>query len=192
MLRISPDLAGTGRVVLKHNPMAGDGFGGSGDIQTMDITSGEFCNVKPPETRPRQGWCLVFSTNCRGDKWSFETYGYTEPSRRNELKGSKIVDRLATALLRIRPEGGRIFVNSQGAFYKAPEKRFTQFVEFLWDDKTVDDCEDCDDPEDLGEVEAPDGWLNIDATKNIDYPVREQGRYGSHPTHDDFGDESEP
>ncbi len=146
-------MAGTGRVVLKHNPMAGDGFGGSGDIQTMDITSGEFCNVKPPETRPRQGWCLVFS---------------------------------------IRPEGGRIFVNSQGAFYKATEKRFTQFVEFLWDDKTVDDCEDCDDPEDLGEVEAPDGWLNIDATKNIDYPVREQGRYGSHPTHDDFGDESEP
>jgi hypothetical protein len=41
-------------------------------------------------------------------------------------------------------------------------------------------------------VEAPDGWMNIDATKNIGYPAREQGRYGSHATHDDFDDESEP
>jgi hypothetical protein len=48
------------------------------------------------------------------------------------------------------------------------------------------------DDEGLGDVEAPDGWMNIDATKNICYPAREQGRYGSHPTHDDFDDESEP
>lgn len=32
----------------------------------------------------------------------------------------------------------------------------------------------------------------MDATKNIGYPTREQGRYGSHPAHDAFDDESKP
>jgi hypothetical protein len=46
--------------------------------------------------------------------------------------------------------------------------------------------------ENSGEVEfeAPDS--RIDATKNIGYPVREHGPYGSHPMHDDFDDESGP
>lgn len=187
-------MAGIGRVVLNHNPMIGDGFRVSRDIQTIDITSDEFRDLKLLETKPRRRWHLVFSTNCWENKWPFETYGHTELSRRNELSGtSRIIDALAKALRRIRPGGGRIFVDRQGAFYKAAEKRFIQFVEFrgLGDDQTLDDSEDWD-PEDSGEVEAPDGWLNIDATKNIGYPVREQGRYGSHPTHDDFGDESEP
>ena len=30
---------------------------------------------------------------------------------------------------------------------------------------------------------------SLDATRNIGYPCRESGRYGSHPAHDDFGDE---
>jgi cold shock protein len=29
----------------------------------------------------------------------------------------------------------------------------------------------------------------LDATKDIGYPCRESGKYGSHPAHDDFGDE---
>jgi hypothetical protein len=40
------------------------------------------------------------------------------------------------------------------------------------------------------EIEAPDWWNNLDATKGIGYPVRESGRYGSHPSHDGFDDES--
>jgi hypothetical protein len=30
----------------------------------------------------------------------------------------------------------------------------------------------------------------MDATKDIGYPVREHGTYGTHPMHDDFNDES--
>jgi hypothetical protein len=45
---------------------------------------------------------------------------------------------------------------------------------------------------DVEEVEAPDGWLNLDATRGIGYPAREQGRYGSHPSHDRFDGDSEP
>lgn len=42
------------------------------------------------------------------------------------------------------------------------------------------------------EIEPPPWSNNLDATKNIGYPVRESGRYGSHPSHDAFDDESEP
>ena len=40
------------------------------------------------------------------------------------------------------------------------------------------------------ELEAPD--YSMDATKDIGYPVREHGPYGSRPMHDDFNDESSP
>jgi hypothetical protein len=32
----------------------------------------------------------------------------------------------------------------------------------------------------------------LDATKNFAHNFREQGRYGSHPSHDDFSDEGNP
>jgi hypothetical protein len=41
------------------------------------------------------------------------------------------------------------------------------------------------------EMEVPAWWINLDASKDIGYPVREEGRYGSHPSHDDFDDESQ-
>lgn len=43
-----------------------------------------------------------------------------------------------------------------------------------------------------GEVEFEASDSRIDATKDIGYPVREHGPYGSHPMHDDFDDESGP
>src|SRR5262249_38627583 len=42
------------------------------------------------------------------------------------------------------------------------------------------------------EVERPAWWDNLDATKNYGYPVREDGRYGSYPSHHGFDDESKP
>jgi hypothetical protein len=49
-----------------------------------------------------------------------------------------------------------------------------------------------DRTEDGEEIEYPEGWDNLDATKGIGYPARDDGRYGSFPSHDDFDDESEP
>lgn len=43
-----------------------------------------------------------------------------------------------------------------------------------------------------GEIELEATDPRIDATKDIGYPVREHGPYGSHPMHDDFDDESGP
>ena len=42
------------------------------------------------------------------------------------------------------------------------------------------------------EIENPEWRHNLDATKGVGYPAREEGRYGSHPAHDGFDDESEP
>lgn len=42
------------------------------------------------------------------------------------------------------------------------------------------------------EVERPSWWDNLDATKDRGYPAREDGRYGSYPSHDGFDDESKP
>jgi hypothetical protein len=42
------------------------------------------------------------------------------------------------------------------------------------------------------DIERPSWWDNLDATKNRGYPAREEGRYGSYPSHDGFDDESKP
>ena len=42
------------------------------------------------------------------------------------------------------------------------------------------------------EIEEPTWWNNLDASKDIGYPCREEGRYGSYPSYDGFGDESNP
>jgi hypothetical protein len=42
------------------------------------------------------------------------------------------------------------------------------------------------------EAESPSWRNNLDSTKNYGYPARETGRYGSHPSHDGFDDESKP
>ena len=88
-----------------------------------------------------------------------------------------------------RPEGEIIVLTQRWKNYQCPhEGRFKiQVVYSQRDDGPVEG-----DEAEVWCVEAPDGWKNIDATKNIGYPAREQGRYGSHPTHDDFDDESEP
>jgi hypothetical protein len=43
-----------------------------------------------------------------------------------------------------------------------------------------------------GEMDVPVWRSNLDFTKNWGFPCREQGRYGSHPSHDGFGDDSNP
>ncbi len=57
----------------------------------------------------------------------------------------------------------------------------------------LDEEMEVDRPEDQEEFnDAPEWWNNLDATKGIGYPAREEGRYGSYPSHDGFDDESEP
>jgi hypothetical protein len=60
--------------------------------------------------------------------------------------------------------------------------------------KAQDSTEDCsrDSVWHEHEVEVERLWDNLDATKDCGYPAREEGRYGSYPSHDGFDDESKP
>jgi hypothetical protein len=53
------------------------------------------------------------------------------------------------------------------------------------------DVED-DTPEHGTEVVGLESCDSLDASKGIGYPCREEGGYGSYPSHDGFDDESEP
>jgi hypothetical protein len=67
-----------------------------------------------------------------------------------------------------------------------------KFLELEEDDRPSGSSElshDSDKAEPSGEPDRE--YSSMDATKNIGYPVREHGPYGSHPVRDDFDDESD-
>jgi hypothetical protein len=96
------------------------------------------------------------------------------------------------------PTGEIIIVPRGWANYQCPHSGGQFQLDFLYGESPPDsDVETSAEPmswesEDPIEVETPEWRVNLDATKNIVYPVREQGRYGSYASHDGFDDESEP
>jgi hypothetical protein len=79
----------------------------------------------------RWDWPAVFSANCHGESWAFSTYGYTNSqSRRYVMGDSPIIDGIVSDYLKIRSEGGRIFVDERGAFWKDEDKQEHQFLRF--------------------------------------------------------------
>ena len=101
--------------------------------RTLPVTDDEFAQLKQLQIRFRWDWPAVFSTNLRRDLWPWVTYGYTDWSDRQQLRGlSKILDVVADVCLaeRIDDGGGRFFVNDDGAFYKKEDGELVQFVTF--------------------------------------------------------------
>ncbi len=100
-------------------------------VEEIELSWQEFTDLRMFKKKRYREWLAVFSTNCREDIWWPKTEGYTQPEDRTELRGiSRAVDRISEALLRVRPEGGRIFVDERGGFYKDKSGRLQQFVCF--------------------------------------------------------------
>lgn len=59
-------------------------------------------------------------------------------------------------------------------------------------DATVDNSDENVSPETTLAYEHPRDVTQMDKMRNYGYPCREDGRYGSHPSHDAFDDESKP
>jgi hypothetical protein len=79
----------------------------------------------------RWDWPAVFSANCHGDIWAFSTYGYTHPRKRRYVTGdSQIIDAIVVHYLSMREEGGRVFIDVDGAFWKDEDLHEHQFVRF--------------------------------------------------------------
>jgi hypothetical protein len=97
------------------------------------------------------------------------------------------------------PTAEIILIPSHLANYKCPHSGSQFQLDFLYAESDPPDSDDgvsdepmCWESEDPMEGETPEWRMNLDATKDIGYPVREQGRYGSHSSHDRFDDESKP
>jgi hypothetical protein len=95
------------------------------------------------------------------------------------------------------PTGQVIIVPASWKSYKCPHVGYGFDLDFLPAGANAIDREDDIEAESMRskgteEIEAPAWWRNLDATRGIGYPAREEGRYGSHPSHDGFDDESDP
>ncbi|MBI2090391.1 MAG: hypothetical protein HYT78_16895 [Deltaproteobacteria bacterium] len=91
------------------------------------------------------------------------------------------------------PTDPSILVPERWASHRCPHRPGGLVLEFETEQASKTDAdEDAKSPWwNFGEeIEAPASVPNLDATKGIGYPARETGRYGSHPSHDGFDDES--
>jgi hypothetical protein len=79
----------------------------------------------------RRGWIAVFNVNPSRELWPQFQYGRTSPQNRTQLRSrSRTLDRIARRLLRVRPEGGRFFIASDGAYMKDEQGARVQFIRF--------------------------------------------------------------
>src|SRR5260221_9847144 len=107
-------------------------------MRTIETTYDEweaFRELSERQMTPRRRywarrWVAVFSTNSRGNEWSFANWGNTPLVRRKDLRGIEIVESLKTEYATVRNDGGRVFVNRKGAFYKTTTGVLVQFAVF--------------------------------------------------------------
>ncbi len=67
-------------------------------------------------------WPVVLSTNAKGDGWSFETYGHTPFGQRVPVDGIEFLEEVKREYLAVNPDGGRVFLNTKGAYYKTKQR----------------------------------------------------------------------
>jgi hypothetical protein len=100
-------------------------------MEVIQLSRFDFDTLRLFKTDRRPNWHAVFSTNCHEDVFGLVREGYCPPEERHEVRGaSRLADVISDALLRVRPEGGRIFVDERGAFYKNKFSHLEQFVKF--------------------------------------------------------------
>lgn len=102
-------------------------------MKTFCITHAEYNDLVALANRSRWGWPATFSSNRHGEIWKYNGPGYTPPSDREYIQGiSKIIDAIAAANIETRSEGGRFFINEQGAFFKDSEGDEIPFLIFCF------------------------------------------------------------
>jgi hypothetical protein len=97
----------------------------------LEITHEEFIELLSLQRKCRPDWPAAFSTNPRGHIWPWVCYGWTPLESRDYVRGfSTVIDRVAKLYLDERPEGGRFFIDMQGAHWKRLDGELTTFVYF--------------------------------------------------------------
>lgn len=99
-------------------------------IKSIRISADEFQAFCDLRQKHRWDWPATFSTNSNGDIWGFQTYGYTPPARREDIReASPLLDQVADIYRDQREECGRFFIDHRGAFFKedGAEVQFVQW-----------------------------------------------------------------
>ncbi len=96
----------------------------------LEISKQQMAYRSPFYNYKKTRWPVVLSTNARGDGWSFETYGHTPFDRRSPVDGIEFLEEVKREYLAVKP-GGRVFLNTTGAYYKVREGKETKEVKFV-------------------------------------------------------------
>jgi hypothetical protein len=99
---------------------------------SVPLTRKEFNSLRQLQLKARWDWPATFSANEHGEVWPYVTPGYTREKDRFHLRGAlDLLDYLADVYLGVRPEGGRFFLDDQGAYFGESSSRVkTQFAKF--------------------------------------------------------------
>ena len=81
----------------------------------------------------KKKWDVVFSTIPRCDGWYFKNYGNTPFDRRIPVAvdGIEFLKELKREFLAVKKAGGRVFLNTKGAYYNTREGKQGEEVQFV-------------------------------------------------------------
>ena len=88
----------------------------------VEISKQQMTYRSPFYNYKKTRWPVVLSTNAKGDGWSFETYGHTPFSQRSPVDGIEFLEEVKREYLAVNPDGGRVFLNTKGAYYKTKQR----------------------------------------------------------------------
>ena len=91
-------------------------------MNAHEITRQEFDEFRKLQVRKDWIWPAKFSTNINDELWPWVTNGKTPIELRKDVRGlSPLLDEVARKYRDIRVEGGRIFINYEGAFWRSED-----------------------------------------------------------------------
>jgi len=88
----------------------------------VEVSKQQMAYRSPFYNYKKTRWPVVLSTNAKGDGWSFETYGHTPFGQRAPVDGIEFLEEVKREYLAVNPDGGRVFLNTKGAYYKTKQR----------------------------------------------------------------------
>jgi hypothetical protein len=88
-------------------------------MRTIKLTGRDLVTLQKLTRKDRWDCLAIFSVNAKRDVWIYVTRGWTREEKRKYVLGRcPVIEEIAEELLSVRPEGGRILLRGDGAFYR--------------------------------------------------------------------------
>jgi hypothetical protein len=100
-------------------------------MREIRLTLKEIAQLIQLQKTKKWEWPAVFSTNSHGSIWAGTTFSRTPIEEREELRDLvPVLNRIRDLYLGQREQGGRMFIDLQGAYFKEKNGQPIQFVKF--------------------------------------------------------------